>query len=249
MPPKMSWSTTAILRGLAERVERDLRLARSIIGHGPSLGGATEQVWIRIFDTYLPERYRARSATLMDSDGNFSDQIDIVIFDRQYSPTMFELEGTTVIPIESVYAVFEAKQVLRGHHLAYAQQKALSVRALNRTSVTIPTINGSFRKNPQWILAGFLALDPNTDGFNPNVIHSRLEADQGQGKLDFGCVASSGVFGCNGDDSMTYRADKYAGGTFILELMARLQSCGTAPAIDYRAYANWMHKKEQKQEY
>ena len=244
MSPKAWWSAPAVLRGLAERVERDLRLARSIIGHGPSLGGATEQVWIRIFDTYLPQRYCARSATLMDSAGNFSDQIDVVIFDRQYSPTLFELEGATVIPVESVYAVFESKQVLRGNFLTYAQEKAASVRALTRTSVTIPTINGSFRKNPQWILAGFLALDPNNDGLDPKAINARLEADQGQGKLDFGCVATTGTFGCNGADSTAFTLDPYAGGTFLLELMARLQACGTAPAIDYREYAKWMHQEE-----
>lgn len=244
MSPKSWWSAPAVLRGLAERVERDLRAARSIIGHTSSLGGASEQIWIRIFDTYLPQRYCARSATLMDSAGNFSDQIDVVIFDRQYSSTLFELEGVTVIPIESVYAVFEAKQILRGSHLTYAQHKAATVRALTRTSVTIPTINGNFRKNPQWILAGFLALDPINESAEPEPIRARLAADQENGKLDFGCVASHGVFGCNGDDSTTYRPDQYAGGTFLLELMARLQACGTAPAIDYREYAKWMHQEE-----
>jgi hypothetical protein len=244
MSPKSWWSAPAVMRGLAERVERDLRLARSTIGHGPSLGGATEQVWIRIFDTYLPERYRARSATLMDSEGHFSDQIDVVIFDRQYSPTLFELEGATVIPVESVYAVFEAKQTLRGSYLAYAQEKAASVRSLTRTSIVIPTINGSFRKAPQWILAGFLALDPNNESAEPEAIRARLQADQDRGKLDFGCVASAGVFGCGGDDSTTYRADKHAGGVFLLELMSRLQACGTAPAIDYRAYAKWMNEEK-----
>lgn len=244
MSPKMWWSAPAIMRGLAERVERDLRLARSTIGHAPALGASTEQVWIRIFDTYLPQRYCARSATVMDSENNFSDQIDIVIFDRQYSPTMFELEGTTVIPIESVYAVFESKQTLRGEFLAYAQQKALSVRRLTRTSVVIPTINGNFRKNPQWILAGFLALEPYKENPDPDAVKARLEAEQDNGKLDFGCVATHGVFGCSGDDSTTYRADKHAGGVFLLELMARLQSCGTAPAIDYRAYGKWMNQEE-----
>ncbi|HTX75050.1 MAG TPA: hypothetical protein VMD29_02510 [Terracidiphilus sp.] len=34
--------------------------------------------------------------------------------------------------------------------------------------------------------------------------------------------------------------DKRASGNFLLELMARLQGCRTAPAINYRAYAKWM---------
>ena len=246
MSPKgrssVSWSAAAILQGLAEKVERDLRLAHSAIGHSTNQGQAAEQVWIRIFDTYLPERYRARSATVMDSEGSFSDQIDVVIFDRQYSPTLFEFEGTTVVPAEAVYAVFESKQILSGEALTYAQAKAATVRRLARTSVTIPTINGDFRKKPQWILAGFLALDTRKSP-DAEAIRKRLAADQGQGKLDFGCCASVGTFGCGGADSTTFRLESQAAGRFLLELMARLQSCGTAPAIDYRAYAKWMGQK------
>ncbi len=58
--PSVSWSASAILQGLAEKVERDLRLAHDSIGHSSNLGEASQQVWIRIFDTYQPERYRAR---------------------------------------------------------------------------------------------------------------------------------------------------------------------------------------------
>ena len=47
-----------------------------------------------------------------------------------------------------------------GAFLTYAQAKVASVRKLTRTSVTIPTINGNFKKKPQWILGGFLALEP-----------------------------------------------------------------------------------------
>ncbi|HTX74667.1 MAG TPA: DUF6602 domain-containing protein [Terracidiphilus sp.] len=237
--PSVSWSASAILQGLAEKVERDLRLAHTAIGHSTNLGEASQQVWIRIFDTYLPERYRARSATVMDSKGRFSEQIDIVIFDRQYSSTLFEFEGTTVVPAEAVYAVFECKQIFSGEALTYAQAKAATVRRLERTSVTIPTINGNFKKNPQWILAGFLALDTRKPP-DAAAIRRRLKADEGEGKLDFGCCASVGTFGCGGADSAAFRLESQAAGRFLLELMARLQGCGTAPAIDYRAYAKWM---------
>ncbi len=241
--PSVSWSASAILQGLAEKVERDLRLAHDSIGHSSNLGEASQQVWIRIFDTYLPERYRARSATVMDSEGKFSDQIDIVIFDRQYSPTMFEFEGTTVVPAEAVYAVFECKQIFSGEALTYAQAKAATVRNLTRTSVTIPTINGNFKKKPQWILAGFLALDTRKPP-DAIAIRRRLAADEEAGKLDFGCCASVGTFGCGGAESTAFELDPRAPGTFLIELMARLQGCGTAPAIDYREYGKWMVEKK-----
>lgn len=244
--PPVLWSAAEVMRGVADKVERDLRLARYSIGHVTALGEATQQVWMRVFETYLPERYRARSATVMDSDGRFSDQIDVVIFDRQYSPTLFEFEGATVVPAEAVYAAFETKQDIRGEFLTYAQEKVASVRRLKRTSVTIPTINGKFKKKPQWILGGFLALEPRCENMGEKAMEERLRADQGDGKLDLGCVASAGTFGCGGADSTTFKLDKRAAGTFLLELMARLQGCGTAPAIDYRAYAKWVEAGEQK---
>ena len=63
-----------------------------------------------MLDTYLPKRYQAAKAHVVDSLGNFSQQIDVVVFDRQYSPFIFTYENETIIPAESVYAVFEAKQ-------------------------------------------------------------------------------------------------------------------------------------------
>jgi hypothetical protein len=65
-----------------------------------------------LLDTYLPKRYQVATAHVVDSEGNFSDQIDVVVFDRQYSPFIFSYQGQTIIPAESVYGVFEAKQTL-----------------------------------------------------------------------------------------------------------------------------------------
>ena len=49
---------------------------------------------------------------MVDSEGAFSQQIDVVIFDRQYTPFIAHFEGQKVIPAESVYGVFEAKQLI-----------------------------------------------------------------------------------------------------------------------------------------
>ncbi|MFZ0392544.1 MAG: DUF6602 domain-containing protein [Terracidiphilus sp.] len=234
------WSLTRMMDGLHQRVERELRLARETVGHNPTLGESSQRVWIRLLETYLPERYRARSATVMDSEGNFSDQIDVVIFDRQYSPLLFEFEGAVVVPVEAVYAVFESKQELLGHFVAYAQKKVASVRRLKRTSVTIPTINGSFKKEPQWILGGFLALEAVYRKSLEGVLVERLKEEQGKGRLDLGCVASLGTFGCGGASSTEVRFDTKAATSFLFELMTRLQECGTAPAISFRAYAKWL---------
>ncbi len=87
-----------------------LETVRQSFGHPRTKGDASEKVWLELLQTYLPQRYQAATAHVVDSKGVFSDQIDVVVFDRQYSPFIFNYQGQTIIPAESVYAVFEAKQ-------------------------------------------------------------------------------------------------------------------------------------------
>ena len=47
---------------------------------------------------YLPRRYTATKAHVVDSLGSFSDQIDVVIFDRQYSPFIFKFGEHESVP-------------------------------------------------------------------------------------------------------------------------------------------------------
>lgn len=97
---------------------------------------------------------------MVDSQGNFSQQIDVVIFDRQYSPFIFTYEGEIIVPAESVYAVFEAKQTANAELVAYAQQKVASVRQLQRTSLPIPHAGGVYPpKALMPILGGLLTFE------------------------------------------------------------------------------------------
>lgn len=59
-------------------------------------------------------------ATIIDSAGNQSEQIDLVIYDAQYSYLVFTQGNRKLIPAESVYAVFEVKQELNKAYIEYA---------------------------------------------------------------------------------------------------------------------------------
>ena len=106
------WSLPRILAGLHDDIEQRLATARKAFAHPGTKGDVSESVWLALLQTYLPQRYQAASAHVVDSKGTFSDQIDVVVFDRQYSPFIFHYEGQTIVPAESVYAVFEAKQAI-----------------------------------------------------------------------------------------------------------------------------------------
>jgi hypothetical protein len=117
------WSLPQLLAGLHDDIERRLEIARKTFGHPGTKGNASENVWLQLFQTYLPERYQAANAHVVDSLGAFSQQIDVVLFDRQYSPFIFRHEGQIIVPAESVYAAFEAKQTVDAGEIKYAQEK------------------------------------------------------------------------------------------------------------------------------
>ena len=132
------WSLSQLLAGLHDDIEQRLSIARKSFSHPGTKGNASEHVWLELLQNYLPQRYQAATAHVVDSLGQFSDQIDVVIFDRQYSPFIFKFEGQVIVPAESVYGVFEAKQVIDAEQVKYAQDKAESVRKLDENKFTDP---------------------------------------------------------------------------------------------------------------
>jgi hypothetical protein len=209
--------------------------------HPDAKGDATEAIWVELLSTYLPARYQTATAYVVDSLGAFSDQIDIVVYDRQYSPFIFKYSGQQFIPAESVYAVFEAKQTVDAALVRYAQEKVASVRRLHRTSLPIPHAGGKYdAKEPPAILGGVVAFESEWSPPLGEPLARVLESDTGDGRLDLGCVASFGSFSRDDDGKYEIAKSNKPATTFLFELLARLQLSATVPMIDIRAYANWL---------
>ncbi|TLU70550.1 DUF6602 domain-containing protein [Lichenicoccus roseus] len=237
----MSWSLPRLLGGLHDNIELRLKTARQSFGHPGTKGDASESVWLELLQNYLPQRYEAASAHVVDSNGAFSDQIDVVVFDRQYSPFIFHFEGQKIIPAESVYAAFEAKQAINADQVDYAQKKVASVRKLHRTSLPIPHAGGTFPPKPlPHILGGLLTFESDWTPPLGDPLAKALAAGDTQGRLDLGCVAAHGVFNYDATGFHTAAPQDKAATAFLLELIARLQDSATVPMIDVRAYARWL---------
>src|SRR5260370_21369447 len=114
------------------------------ITHAGDRGEVNEQHFIDFLRKYLPNRYTVEKAIVLDSEGNVSDSIDIVVFDRQYTPTLLDNDKHRYVPAEAVYAIFECKPTIDKAYLEYAGDKAASVRRLKRTSVEIYYPGGMF---------------------------------------------------------------------------------------------------------
>lgn len=214
-------------------------LAKLAVGgmfeHPSAAGAAAERPWLDLFDRYLPKRYRATPAFVIDSQGRRSRQIDIAIFDNLYSPLLFPHESGLHVPAESIYAVFEVKPTFSKQWIRDASEKAASVRDLTRTSVRVITGNATRAPiKPRKILAGLLATSSvwNKETFPKNLRNALANDD----RLDLGCSLEHGSFEralnrkikiSTPDESLIF---------FTLRLLDRLRSQGTAPAADLMQY-------------
>lgn len=235
------WSLPVLLAGLHEDIQNRLATARKAFGHPGTKGSASEHVWQELLQTYLPRRYKSETAHVVDSQGRFSDQIDVVVFDRQYSPFIFRYEDQTIIPAESVYAVFEAKQTINAEQVAYAQTKVESVRRLHRTSLPIPHAGGVYPPKPlTHIMGGLLTFESDWNPPLGEPLTTALAGSNPDGRLDIGCVAAHGMFGCDESACYTITPQGKPATAFLFELIARLQNTATVPMIDIRAYAQWL---------
>lgn len=214
---------------------------RSIINHPVTKGDAAEINWMEWLRIYLPKRYCVDKAFAIDCSGNASEQIDLIIYDQQYSPFVFHQDGAIYIPAESVYAVFEVKQEINRDYIIYAGKKAESVRNLHRTSAPIPHAGGVFPpKVPMKIISGILALESAwVDPLGASFIDSIKELSDNQ-ILDIGCVLQSGAFMTKqSDDGVIVEKSTPSEALiyFFLKLLVLLQRVGTIPAMDIDCYA------------
>ncbi len=238
----MNWSLPEILAGLHDDIQQRLVTVRKTFNHSGTKGDASEDVWRELLSKYLPRRYQTEKAHVVDSEGNFSDQIDIVVFDRQYSPFIFDFQDQIIVPAESVYAVFEVKQSANTKFVEYAKKKVASVRKLHRTSLPIPYAKGVYPPKPLIpILGGILTVESDWSPAMGKPLADLLENAIDEETLNIGCFATHGYFyqNENSKDINYVNCDKSAT-AFLFRLISHLQFSGTVPMIDVQAYAKWL---------
>ena len=241
----------ALFSDLQTELEQRLGTARRNLNHPGAKGEITEAEWRSLLSTYLPTRYSITKGFVVDSRGRISDEIDLIIHDRHFSPLFFHHASTCFVPAEAVYGVLEVKPELSLATVRYAGSKAASVRALTRTSANIVHIGGKHRPTsaPPPIFAGLLASKSGW-GAASGTLSSALASLAPERRLDLGCAAKD--FGFRAKYQARTKPRKSAGGSgltldcsdadtslvfFVLELLGALQAMGSAPAIDYEAYA------------
>lgn len=236
-----SMTPKSIFRSLQDQLAANLKGTRSILNHPGAKGEASENNWITMLEAHLPRRYSVNKAFVVDSRGGCSQEIDIVVYDRQYTPILYNHSSQLFIPAESVYAVLEVKQKFSAQNFKYAGEKAASVRRLQRTSTSITHAGGVYGARPLTpILAGILAYGSNWTPALGDTFEKALKTLAIDERLDLGCAVSRGSFEAQYLDKGVTRIkkndDSLALISFFFNLLQRLQNIGTVPAIDYDKY-------------
>ncbi len=191
-----------LFKGLQNQMIAQLNTNRDFIKHSTSKGDSLENTWIDWLRNYLPNRYCVDKAIIIDSVGQLSDQIDLVIYDQQYTPFVLTQNGIHYIPAEGVYAVFEVKPDLKGtvkvkgktvNYITYAGQKIESVRKLRRTSTQIIDVGERRKARPlTYIIGGILTSSNKIE--KRETINKHLKSLTGLQSIEMGCSIGYGSF-------------------------------------------------------
>lgn len=234
-----------------------LKLSASSITHNGVKGEVNEKHFIEILRRYLPRRYGVDQGIVIDSHGLTSDQIDIIIYDPQYTPALLGQQDHRYILAEAVYAVIEAKAMInKANIMDHAVKHAESVRRLHRSSSRIVDARGSIDGKKSCdgsakavfpILAGIVALDAEWNGgLNSEAFKDIITSLKGNQTISFGFAANDLAFDlahapfdatlAHGELTFSHIEGSLA--WFLFNLLKRLQHLGTVPAVDWDQYRN-----------
>jgi hypothetical protein len=134
---------TAMYEATAAHLQAQFERVRASLQHSGARGGAAEEIVRAFLREALPGSLGVAVGQVVDADGNFSGQSDVIVYDAQATPMLFNSAqgGTQTVPIEGVVAVIEVKSVLQKKDLsqlvAHAQRlKAMERRAYLQQAIT-----------------------------------------------------------------------------------------------------------------
>lgn len=99
---------TANYQDIEASIVKQLNL--KVDNHHLTAGYNREKIWMELFRQLIPMKFAIRQGVfLIDSKGNVSKEVDIVVFDEQYTPYIFNYRNIHFIPIEAVSVVVQCK--------------------------------------------------------------------------------------------------------------------------------------------
>ena len=124
-----------IFEEISKTMKSDFDRSRFAIQIHPGLKGiAAENIVKQFLEHYIPKSLGITEGILVDSTGNRSKQLDIIIYDANKTPVLFKSEGIRVIPVECAYSIIEVKSKLTVSEIPKIFDNMDSVRCLQKNA-------------------------------------------------------------------------------------------------------------------
>jgi len=194
---------------VSEQMKSDFVKAQKSLSHAGLKGEANEETVREFLKQYLPRTLDITTGMLVDSNGNQSRQLDIIISDAVKTPIFFQSEETRVIPVECAYAVIEVKAFLDKSELEKSYENMKSVKSLSKKAFFKPKgvishINTLYGKEWDFWPIHYFVFAYDSKGLDSVLdnLNNYQQADDIPKRIDAICVLEKGVILNQGPDGM-----------------------------------------------
>jgi hypothetical protein len=112
---------------------------KNCLVHPGEYGTYREDLLKKFLRLYIPKRFGISSGFVITSKGDISHQCDIIVFDKEQTPIIQNMENQRFFPIETVLGVGEVKSTIRTIGELNSYLIKLSKLKTFRNSVQYPT--------------------------------------------------------------------------------------------------------------
>lgn len=144
---------TLDFRQVIERVgyEFQARLDKTeIYRHPTGVGDSREDLFRDYLTEVLPPRFTVDRGKIIDSLGNLSAEFDVIISERSEVAPGMNFSDRRLVPIESVYAVFEVKSLLNREAFDQFTESVRSLDAFKRFFIPTQGRGITVYEDPRW---------------------------------------------------------------------------------------------------
>lgn len=202
-----------IFESVSDEMQSKFLKAKSALDHSGLKGESNEAIVRTFLRQYLPASLEISTGTIVDSDGNSSRQIDIIIHDSSQTPIFYQSRDIKVVPIECVYAVIEVKANLVKAELEKSFHNMRSVKQLKKkaffpsNSVIVQETTLYGRGWKYWPVQHYVfAFDsPDLNSVLPNLNDIQASCPVHE-RIDSICILGKGVILNRSSDGMFWAA-------------------------------------------
>lgn len=164
--------------GVMQRLQAEVEQMNQLIAHQGAKGTENELSLARLVENLIPTRFGVGSGLLVDSVGNSSKQMDLIVYERGNEPGIFAQTNQVLFPVENVRLCIEVKTTLTKTALDDGREKKASIEALSSSTGRRPPLAlfGYGADITATTIAGHLDTLSNSHGPRPDMTTSVLLA-------------------------------------------------------------------------